>query len=125
MNNWTPNLLMKAVTSDGRDLTFFQDSNILSSSAYERELESKQITVASIAIDKLVTAHNPSVLLMDVEGSEVELLPACNMSNVKTIIVEMHPHIVGPETISALSDRVQSQGFTLADTRHKTYLFNR
>jgi len=125
LNGWQPNLLMKAVTSDGRDLTFFQDNNILSSSAFERGLESKKMTVQSAAISDLMKSHQPTVILMDVEGSEVELLPECDLDDVKKIIVEMHPHIVGAKKIEALVAQLTAQGFDLADTRHKTYLFKR
>ena len=37
LNLWSPNLFMRAVTSDGRDVDFFPNSNLLSSSTVDRE----------------------------------------------------------------------------------------
>lgn len=125
LNNQRPELVMKAVTSDGRDLTFFQDSKVLSSSVYDRGLGSAEITVKSVAIAGLISRHKPTVLLMDVEGAELELLRAPDLAQIRTIIVEMHPHIVGQTEIADLVSALTAQGFKLAETRHKTYLLIR
>jgi FkbM family methyltransferase len=125
LNGFEPNLRMQAVTADGRDLTFFQDQNILSSSFYERDIGSTKIVVPSVAINDVLREHAPSVVLMDVEGAEVELLEIADMSGVKTIIIEVHPHIVGEDVIEGLLADLSAQGFTAAERRHKTYLLTR
>ena len=122
LNGWTPDLTMRAVTSDGRDLPFFRSGNVLSSSAIDRGLAGDRIVVESLAINDLIDEHRPSVVIMDVEGSEVEILPAADLSRVRIIIVEMHPHIMGKEKIAILVGDMEARGFQLADTRHKTCL---
>ena len=125
LNGWVPNLTMCAVTSDGRDLTFFRDNNVLSSSIFDRGLTDEEIIVESIAINDLIDRHRPSVIVMDVEGSEIELLPAADLSQVREVIVEMHPHIVGEEKIVSLVKNTEAKGFRPIDIRHKTYLLTR
>jgi FkbM family methyltransferase len=125
LNGWTPNLRMQAVTADGGPLTFYRNDNILSSSAFDRQIDGHEITVPSVALAEVIAAHRPSVLVMDVEGSEVELLPAADLSGIRAVIVEMHPHIVGPEKIMALVAQMAAQGLQLAETRHKTFLLAR
>ena len=122
LNGWTPDLTMHAVTSDGRDLPFFRNSNIFSSSTFDRGLECDEIIVESLAINDLIDEHRPSVVVMDVEGSEVEILAAADLSRVRTIIVEMHPHVVGEDKITKIVGDVEMKGFRLVDARHRTYL---
>lgn len=37
LNRWSPNLFMRAVTSDGRDVDFYPTSKLLSSGTFDRE----------------------------------------------------------------------------------------
>lgn len=123
LNGWTPDLTMRAVTSHGRDLPFFRCSNVISSSVVDRNLAGDEIVVESLAIDDLIDERRPSVVVMDVEGGEVDLLSTADLSRVRILIVEMHPHIVGEEKIAMLVGNIEAKGFRLADARHKTCLF--
>ena len=123
LNGWTPDLTMRAVTSDGCDLPFFRSSNVVSSSVVDRNLAGDRIVVESLAINDLIDERRPSVLIMDVEGSEVDLLSTADLSRVRILIVEMHPHIVGKEKITTLTLDIEKKGFRLADVCHKTCLF--
>ena len=123
LNGWTPDLTMRAVTSDGRDLPFFRSSNVVSSSVVDRNLAGDRIVVESLAINDLIDEHRPSVVIMDVEGSEVDLLSTADLSRVRILIAEMHPHIVGKEKITMLVGDIETRGFRLADVCHKTCLF--
>ena len=123
LNGWTPDLTMRAVTSDGRDLPFFRSSNVVSSSVVDRNLAGDRIVVESLAINDLIDEHRPSVVIMDVEGSEVDLLSTADLSRVRILIAEMHPHIVGKEKITMLVGDIETKGFRLADVCHKTCLF--
>ncbi|MSO70549.1 MAG: FkbM family methyltransferase [Alphaproteobacteria bacterium] len=125
LNGWTPNLLIKAVTADGRDLVFYKDSKVVSSSAYDRKLNGQQVTVPSVAVNELIARHRPGVVIIDVEGGEIEVLPAADLSGVRTIIAELHPHIVGAEKIDAVVQNLVGQGFVHRETKHKTFLFTR
>ena len=123
LNGWTPDLTMRAVTSDGRDLPFFRSSNVVSSSVIDRNLTGDRIVVESLAINDLIDEHRPSIVIMDVEGSEVDLLSTADLSRVRILIVEMHPHIVGKEKVTMLVGDIEARGFRLDDVCHKTCLF--
>lgn len=62
---------------------------------------------------------------MDVEGGEAELIPAADLSRVRALIVEMHPHVVGAECVDALLTTIEAKGLGLVEKRHRTYLFSR
>ena len=125
LNGWRANLSMRAVTSDGRDVALFCHDNVLSSSTLNRSLRSDRIVVESHVINDLIDMDRPSVVIMDVEGSEVELLRAADISNVRAVIVEMHPHIVGEENIDLVICEMEAKGFRVTDVYHKTYLLIR
>lgn len=126
LNGLAPKLTMAAVTADGRDLTFFRQSNVLSSSIFDRNLGGEPLTVASVAIDAICRDIRPDVLVMDVEGAEDELLPALPEADLpRAIVVEMHSHILGGERVLALCDELVARGYTLTEQRHKTYRFDR
>lgn len=125
LNAIKPNLRMKAVTLEGGDLTFYQNANIISSSMIDRNLLENKITVKSDPFNKILEDYKPKVLIMDVEGAEVALLNNSKLETIESIIVEMHPHIVGEKEISDTIDNLVSLGFKMDKSRHKTYLLTR
>jgi len=124
-NDLTPNLIMKAVTANGRDLTFFQDRKLWGSSIFDRKRETNKISIQSVPMQALIEAHRPSVLVIDAEGAEIELLPSADMSDVDRIIIEIHPQIVDQNRIEALVEKLISQGFRLAEQQDLVLFFAR
>lgn len=125
LNGLEPDLTMKAVTVDGAPLRFFVDDNIISSSIIRRHAGAVEVEVPSAAIGDCIARHRPDVIVMDVEGAELGLLRAADLSGVRRILVEMHPHIVGREAVAALTEDIRAKGFDLADTSVTNYLFVR
>ncbi len=125
LNGMTPNLTMRAVTVDGAPITFFKSDNIISSSLYDRKRDDKQIVVESEALSDVLAKHNPSALIMDVEGAEVQLLGDVDLQNIAHIIVELHPHIVGDAAISTLVSSLKARGYVMRSSNRKTSHFAR
>lgn len=125
LNGWRPNMEMRAVTKDGRDLEFFRDDNILSSSAFDRGRSAEKTVVRSVAINELIERHQPSVLIMDAEGSEVELLSSANLTAIRAIILEVHPTIVGMTEIEDMLESMARQGLWLHKSRVNSRLLLR
>ena len=73
------------------------------------------ITSPMRSIAKVVAEFNPSVLVMDTEGMEAELLPACPLTGVRALVVEVHPDVIGTDGIARLGRHLQNCGFALAD----------
>lgn len=125
LNDLSPDLRMKAVTVDGSPIRFFADPNILSSSLIDRDIASNEITVDSDPIADVMAEVAPNVIVMDVEGAEVDLLPAADLSNVRAMVVEVHPHIVGVAKIAAMDEALAEQGLLPTKSLHKTVLYTR
>lgn len=125
LNGLTPNLRMRAITVDGRPITFFRNDNIVSSSTKDRGSHAEQITVESDRLEDVVADHRPDIIIMDVEGAEIDLLCASGLAGVKHIIVEIHPHITGEGQISEMLAQLETRGFHQKAEAHKTLLLSR
>ncbi|MEM9755364.1 MAG: FkbM family methyltransferase [Pseudomonadota bacterium] len=112
LNPSAPELRMRAVTPDGAAVTFHVADNLVSSSLHAREAATRAITVDSDALDPVIADLQPDVLVMDVEGAEVDLLPAAHLRGLRALVLELHPHVVGAEAISALTAALAAKGFT-------------
>jgi len=127
LNSWQPNLVMKAVTVDGADVSFFISDNVYSSSLIDRSdtIDGKQVTVVSDAFEKIIEEFKPTALVMDVEGAEIDLLGNVDLGGVKKVIVELHPHITGQDVTDGLENRLAGLGFKNIETAHKTVFYQK
>jgi FkbM family methyltransferase len=125
LNELTPNLRMRAITVDGEPITFFRSDNIVSSSTKDRGRHAEKMTVESDRFDDVLTGHRPDVVIMDVEGAEIELLSSSSLTGVKHIVVEVHPHITGEDKIGAMLASLRAIGFHEKSQAHKTILLSR
>lgn len=83
----------------------------------------RRVSAPVLGLDELLERHEPSVMMIDIEGGERELLRAPMARRPRLLLVEIHtPHFgerVGAETVQALID----QGYRLIDQRGWTYAF--
>ncbi|MEP3602702.1 MAG: FkbM family methyltransferase [Stappiaceae bacterium] len=124
LNGMRPNLRSKVVATTAGKLEFYFSDSVLSSSLVDRNQGSPTLVEAD-AISSVIENFRPSAIVMDAEGAEIGLLPACDLSNVSTIAVEMHPHIVGAPAISELRTYLRELGFMEKKTLGKSALFQK
>ncbi len=125
LNSVTPELSMKAVTTDGGPITFHSADNLVSSSIIDRELEGKAVSVESVALNSLLNQLKPSVIVIDVEGSEISLMASAELNTVNRIIMELHPHIVGNQAVSGMLQDLRAKGFSETERVDKNVLLTR
>ena len=125
LNGLEPDLIMKAISTTAEPIEFFIDDNVLSSSSVDRNLPTKAVSVPSERLDDALEQLKPDTLIMDVEGAETDLLSTSTLSGIKTIIVELHPHIVGEQATEDLKTELTNKGFQLISQEHKVALLQR
>lgn len=125
LNGLTPKIVIKAVTVDGNPITFFQNTNVVSSSIFDRGLPTQKITVPSDSINAAISQSLANIIVMDVEGGEIDLLGAADLALVREIIVEVHPHIVGVPAIEIMIEGLIRSGFSVKERLHKTVWLSR
>lgn len=124
LNGLEPTLRNKLVTRDGRDLTFYLNDNIMSSSCFDRNMGTPK-TMPSDALDAVLAEWKPTALVMDVEGAEVEMLTASQLPGIRKVILEIHPHIVGEEPTQAMLDHLRQVGLVERERIQKSLCFSR
>ena len=110
LNGVAPQLRLKAISTQRGSTTFFANSNVLSSSLIQRKGASG-IDVELDSIGDVCEELRPTCIVCDIEGAEIDVLPAADLSDVRLLVVEVHPHVVGEEKVAALIRHIEAQGF--------------
>ena len=110
LNGLFPELIMKAVTTEGGSLPFNVRQDVYSSSF--REIDgSHETQVKSVSINQVIADHGPNVLVIDAEGAEVELLRHADLKNIRAVIVEFHPRLTGEDGVLEAKKTLTAKGF--------------
>jgi FkbM family methyltransferase len=124
LNGMAPTLVMKAATVDGAPVVFNVMPSLLSSSIYDRGA-AQPVEVESVAINDAIAQYRPTVLVVDVEGAEVDLLPAANLDGVRAVLVETHAKVTGQDPVDRMIADLVEAGFTPAIKLHRNFLMLR
>ena len=66
----------------------------------------------------------PTVVIMDIEGSEAELLPFMDFAGIRMLMVEMHPRSIGLKT-NALRKHFRNNKMVEVDRQNSCYFYRR
>lgn len=80
-----------------------------------RQFDGQTIATPMRSIAKVMAEFKPSVLVIDTEGMEEELLPACPLSDLRALVVEVHPDVIGLDGVARLAEHLRRGGFALVD----------
>lgn len=97
----------------GDHVTFFVSENFWSSSLLDKGGAQRAISAPALPLGSLVAKHRPTVIIMDVEGAEYELLRSADLSGVDKLCIEFHTRYIGAEKVSALIHSLLDRGFVL------------
>ncbi|MEP3688805.1 MAG: FkbM family methyltransferase [Sulfitobacter dubius] len=70
--------------------------------------ETHQIDVLDAA--KVFADLTPTVLICDIEGAEVDLIPALPLNNLRAAIIELHPQWIGPAGVNKVFSAFMQAG---------------
>jgi FkbM family methyltransferase len=125
LNGVRPNVVFRAITTDGAAVRFFANPNVMSSSLFDRKDGSESIAIESDRFADARSGFGADVLVMDIEGAEVDILGQDDLVGLREMIVELHPHIVGADQTDGLIAALGQKGFTVRERLHKTVWFSR
>lgn len=91
---------------------FYVRDNLLGSSmqVLEGETPPAPVKVDVLNARSVMKEIKPSVLICDIEGAEVDLIPQMDLSGLRAVIIETHPQWIGPEGINALFTAFMAAG---------------
>ena len=68
------------------------------------------VEVPAHSLGTVLTEFRPDVLICDIEGAEVELLPALPQSTLRAAVVELHPDRLTKAQLQSIDDAMATQG---------------
>ena len=89
------NALMLGEKSGELQRSFYVDRNFLASSQVPGGRDSEEITVETAFIDDEIESFAPTAIVADVEGAEKDLFKGRALPGVNTVIIELHPALIG------------------------------
>jgi len=108
-NGVAPRLVSGMVSSSGEEQTLFVAPNFWSSSAYDRG--GAATTVSGLAFARLLEEHQPTVLVIDIEGGELGLTSESIAPGVRAVVIELHAKVTGSDGARRVRDWLSGQGF--------------
>jgi FkbM family methyltransferase len=84
----------------------FAESSLLEASSQHQQ--SVEVPVKDIR--KLLVELKPDVLMCDIEGAEVEVFNDLDLSSLRAVVVELHPHMTERSAIANIHDELTRNG---------------
>lgn len=120
LNGVAPHLRMAMISRTAGTGELYVSDHFLSSCPYEsatRTIDAKFecISVPTVSLQRVLEEIQPTFLVIDIEGGEIELLnPEVDLSSVQRICLEVHPAKIGDELTSRLIENLMQRGFWLS-----------
>lgn len=115
LNGLSPQLSLGLVGPSSGEGKLFVAREFWRSTAVPTALAGKPTTVPMVSLEDLLNGIQPTVMIMDVEGGEYELLLHSTLLGVRKVIIELHPHIIGSQNCDQVMDRLRFLGFNVND----------
>ncbi|GHE98855.1 hypothetical protein GCM10016455_19540 [Aliiroseovarius zhejiangensis] len=118
-------LVTNRIVVTGQDqpdhMDFHVRTNFLGSrlSGENNEPEARRIRVATSHYDDITQDFPHNVLIMDIEGGELDFLTGADLSDVELVMLELHPNVYGAEGREQIFTLMQAKGFELDRTTSK------
>ncbi len=111
-------------TTAAEHIPFFLHGEMWRSSMLAEPGESyQQIQVATVAINSLLDAIRPDVLIVDIEGAECDLFHETPKHFPAKLFIEVHVPRIGEVASADLVERLTRHGYALTDHRDWMFFF--
>lgn len=113
LNGVAPQLQLRLVSlQPGRQEFYIADRFVQSSRAALNS--ARRIELDSLPLPQVLAETRPTFLILDIEGGELDLAdPSVDLTGVRKLCVEMHPHLIGDDGVSRVTAALLHRGFNL------------
>lgn len=92
--------------------TFYLRNSFLGSSLVDVDnRQTRPVEVQTASFDTVVEEFRPDVLIMDIEGGELEFLEHASLKGIRAVVIELHPGVYGTAGVKTCKDRLRALGF--------------
>ncbi len=127
MNGLVPHIRHAAVAPEDGEISLNMNPDFWRDSIVANTPDSQATRVPARTLGTLVKEldFEPTAIISDIEGAEQYIRWADVPKTVRTVIIELHPEVIGyPETYRVIAD-LMNLGFTVAAEEGGTYAFIR
>lgn len=121
------NAICTATESMGNERKFYVTKSFSRSSVIPPLLIDHEINVPTVQVNKVINDFSPTILIMDIEGGEAELIPSICLGGVREIVIELHPNVLDDNEIFKIFSALINAGFCpkLNYSQANVFLFSR
>ena len=102
------------------EMEFFVQNNFLGSGLVARKVEkATRVSVPVLRYAELQASFPHDVIMMDIEGGELDFLRHADLTGVQTFIAEVHKDIYGRAGVQEVRSLMGKAGFALSDALSK------
>lgn len=93
---------------------FYIRAPFAASSLTKGEDEAEETSVEMHNVKTVLGDVKPTVILCDIEGGEADLLDGITLKGVRTVVVKLHPGLIGHDGIRTVFDSLSAAGLAYA-----------
>ena len=113
LNAVEPTLAMCLLGERPGEAEFYVHQAFWGSTAVDRAGAARSVRVPVRPLNEAIARIRPSLLLMDIEGGEAELLRFADLTGVDRIVGEFHERMLGRDVADEVIGRLYAQGFCI------------
>lgn len=125
LNEVSPTLNMMMLGHARGSRTFHLAERFSHSSAQLGGTGTRPVEVPVELLNEHLAETGASVMVVDIQGGEVELFDDADLSGVRLLLVELHPFIIGLRGVLAVRSGLRDAGFDLVDRSGQSFLYER
>lgn len=111
LNGVAPSLSMCLLGASAGEQPFFLHRDFWASSKIQSEGNTVQVSVPVRPLNEELARINPTFLVIDIEGGELELLDGIAFRNVRKVCMEVHEFAIGAEGVRRVREILNQAGF--------------
>lgn len=93
-------------------VTFHILNSFLGSSLIDKtNRQTRPVEVPTTSFDDLRDSFRPDVLIMDIEGGELEFLEHADLDGIRAVVIEFHPGVYGVQGVKTCKNALRRVGF--------------
>jgi FkbM family methyltransferase len=109
LNDVNPKLEVCLIGRESGTESFYVSKDFWDASTVVMQ-DARQITVPVKSVNEVIQQHNPTFLIIDIEGGEYDLFQSIDLTNVKKVLIELHGRI-GQKKIASVKQKLLDAGF--------------
>ena len=125
LNRVRPQLRMCMVGKERGVATLYVSTDFLVSSTVPTDEAGDAVSVEVLSFREELERIRPTVLIVDIEGGEYELMGEFPLPSCRLVMLELHPKVVGEDRAIEVLSRMGDLGFRISASKRDTYLFKR